>query len=630
MPPDEPPLRLRLIGQMGAWNREGLSVLPVGRKTRALLAYLALEGPRPVERLRLATLLWSGRQDDRARTSLRQEIHRLLWSLGSAGKEILAVTRDHVSFLRGAVVSDFGPFGPRTYQAVPTGTLRNGTLLEDLDVIDPQFDAWLNETRKRWQQSERDGLEPDNAPPTDDRRKGMADRPAGAPAGMPVQLGHTPVAVTHVPDDAAQTPLSLELGHAASSGVNQFERLPLCPANRGAVHIGVTPLRLASDMADYAVLADAFVADVRNALSRFRGIITPAGAANMPSPEGTQQQPGEQQACNVDFLLSGSVQNASSRVRISLRLIDLRVGNQIVWAGRFDKSVDQFMGPQSDLASEIAAQIEPEITLHEAKRRDTGATADASAQDLVLLALPLMNRLERGAFMLAGRHLSDAISLEPDYPAAHAWYAYWHIFIVSQNWTSSPTSMMQRAEVLAERAIILDPRDARCLTIAAHVRAFLHHRLPEASALHDRAVTLNPGLAMAWALSSLTWTYRGELAEAERRYQRYKALAPLHPHAFFYDSAGVLLHLLNKNHAAAVELGRITSQLNGSFSGVLKPYLAALGHLGDTTETATIRQRLLALEPRFTTAALLSRLPLLRASDRAHFVNGLRLAGIPD
>ena len=38
------------------------------------------------------------------------------------------------------------------------------------------------------------------------------------------------------------------------------------------------------------------------------------------------------------------------------------------------------------------------------------------------------------------------------------------------------------------------------LTIAGHVRAFLHRRLREAMALHERALSLNPNLAMAWAL----------------------------------------------------------------------------------------------------------------------------------
>ena len=41
-------VRLRLIGQMEAWTLTSESILPTGRKTRALLAVMALSSPRPV------------------------------------------------------------------------------------------------------------------------------------------------------------------------------------------------------------------------------------------------------------------------------------------------------------------------------------------------------------------------------------------------------------------------------------------------------------------------------------------------------------------------------------------------------------------------------------------------------
>ena len=75
---DKPVVRLRLIGQMEAWTLTAESILPTGRKTRALLAILALSAPRPVLRGRLAEMLWSRRPEEQARASLRQEIHRLL------------------------------------------------------------------------------------------------------------------------------------------------------------------------------------------------------------------------------------------------------------------------------------------------------------------------------------------------------------------------------------------------------------------------------------------------------------------------------------------------------------------------------------------------------------------------
>src|ERR1700761_80918 len=142
-------LRMRLIGQMEAWTLTSENVLPAGRKTRALLAVIALSSPRPALRGRLAELLWSRRPEEQARASLRQEIHRLLESLAPAGTEILTVTRDHLSLRPGLVWVDVEEVMRATTEQPASLSLLDGDLLEDLDGIDPTFDAWLTTERER-------------------------------------------------------------------------------------------------------------------------------------------------------------------------------------------------------------------------------------------------------------------------------------------------------------------------------------------------------------------------------------------------------------------------------------------------------------------------------------------------
>jgi tetratricopeptide (TPR) repeat protein len=175
---------------------------------------------------------------------------------------------------------------------------------------------------------------------------------------------------------------------------------------------------------------------------------------------------------------------------------------------------------------------------------------------------------------------------------------------------------------------VLDPFDARGLAISGHVRAFLHRRLREAMVLHERALSLNPNLAMAWALSAVTHAYAGDPEEAERRNNRYKKLSPLDPHAFFFDAFFVLIHMMKRDYETAADVGRTVSQLNPSFTATYKPYLAALGHLHRDQEAATIRRRLLALEPDFTVERFLQSNPMESESDKMHYAEGLRLAGI--
>ncbi len=142
-------VRLRLIGQMEALTSENRSVLPPGRKTRALLAIVALSAPRPVQRSRLAELLWSRRLEEQARASLRQEIHRLLDVLATKGADIIVVSRDHLMLRPGAVWIDVEEVLKATPENPAPLDLLDGELLEDLDGVDPAFDAWLQGERER-------------------------------------------------------------------------------------------------------------------------------------------------------------------------------------------------------------------------------------------------------------------------------------------------------------------------------------------------------------------------------------------------------------------------------------------------------------------------------------------------
>jgi tetratricopeptide (TPR) repeat protein len=167
------------------------------------------------------------------------------------------------------------------------------------------------------------------------------------------------------------------------------------------------------------------------------------------------------------------------------------------------------------------------------------------------------------------------------------------------------------------------------LSILGHVRAELHHRLPEALSLHERALMLNPNLALGWSLSSAAYAYLGDLTEADRRAQRYKRLAEVGPLAFCLDTIVVLIALLKREHEAAVVAGRNISEMHPGYSAACKPYLAALGHLGRRQDADVVRRRLLSIEPQFTIRRFLAQTPLALAADRDHFAEGLRLAGLP-
>lgn len=656
-------LRLRLIGQMEAWTLSSQSVLPAGRKTRALLAIVALSAPRPALRGRLAEMLWSRRPEEQARASLRQEIHRLLEMLAPVGPDVLQVTRDHLSIRPGAAWVDVEEVMRATLQNPASLSLLDGDLLEDLDGADPAFDTWLTTERERLrdrgralaEQLLREQDDPDFTIPAAQRllsidrahegawRALMRAHAARGERGMAIQAYDRCRAVLTDLLDAAPSLETQKL--LAEIRGPSGSRLPLRPpappepptlaeprqgSGRGGAHVGVLPFQLAGTGEEEAHLSPGLAEEITAALSRFRWMFVVSSNSLARFAEQTRDEDAIQRVFNLDFLLDGTIQRVRTRLRITARLLDLRAGNQVVWARRFDRQVNDLLSFQDEIASEVVAQIDPEILLIEAERVAARSATDATAYDLMLRSLPLMNRMERAPFTQAGELLRRAIELEPEYAAAHAWSAYWHIFLVGQGWADHPQESMAEAGRLAERAIQLDPFDARALTIAGHVRAFLHHELNEAVTLHERALSLNPNLAMAWAWSAVTFAYMGDIEEAERRIGRYKRLSPLDPYAFIFDGFFTIIHLLKRDYESAVAAGRTATQMNPSLSAGFKPYLAALGHLGRRQEASIALRRLLAIEPDFTVQRFLATAPFARERDREDYAQGLRLAGVPE
>lgn len=134
---------------------DGADLAPRGRKARALIAYLVLNGG-PVSRERLAGLLWSERGEDQARASLRNTLLELR-GLSSNGSAVLTIDREHVGVVPGRVETDFA----RLQAWAASGNLAaineclgswDGRLFGDLESIDGGFDEWLTGERTRQQE----------------------------------------------------------------------------------------------------------------------------------------------------------------------------------------------------------------------------------------------------------------------------------------------------------------------------------------------------------------------------------------------------------------------------------------------------------------------------------------------
>jgi len=143
------PVQLRLLGGFELQSGGHASPFPIGRKTRALLACLALPPGTVWPREKLMALLWSDRSDEQARASLRQALVELRRALGAA--PVLRAEQDAISLDPGALGVDVVDFQrlAREGRWEEAAALYRGPLLDAHGVRDDAFESWLRIERDR-------------------------------------------------------------------------------------------------------------------------------------------------------------------------------------------------------------------------------------------------------------------------------------------------------------------------------------------------------------------------------------------------------------------------------------------------------------------------------------------------
>ena len=627
-----PLLRLKLLGHMAAENGTGENVLPRSRKTRAVLAILALAAPQPVLRSQLITLLWSRRGKEQAYASLRQAVHELQRVLGPLAADLLRIDRLHLALHDKLLSMDLPVLTTGSEHRSHLLQLFQLPLLEDLYGIDPAFDRWIGNEHERMKQMA--------------RSSGEAVLLASSDAAAKIESADRLLSIDPLHEEAwralisaylekhDQTAARLIYGRYAAA----YSQAGLIPAiemealisgprrsrssGRGKANTAskgvrlIVPMLRTLDGEPCDSPLPGLVEDIVAAVSCFRWISCVAAPGR------------ESQDTDADYLLDSALQRSGQQLRVTIRLVDLHARGAVVWARTFDRKADSVLALQGELAGQIAAQIDPELLIHQGERMIAADVAKPTALDLTLRAIPAIYRLEPKGFHAAGKCLAAATALDHGHAAAHAWWAYWHLFLVGQAWAKEPRAATLRAGELAERAVTLDPGDARAITLVGHVRAFLYKQPEEALTLHGKALSLNPNLPLAWCFSGLAESYLGHHDAAIEQIKQAYQLAPHDPHAFFFDMAMMMPYFMRHEFDQAATLGRRAVELNPGFSSTYKGYLASLGCLGCKEEAARVLSRLLMLEPGFSIKEAMDRSPIIRSEDRDLYAEGLRRAGL--
>src|SRR5207244_11233032 len=135
--------------------------------------------------------------------------------------------------------------------------------------------------------------------------------------------------------------------------------------------------------------------------------------------------------------------------------------------------------------SSVAAVIEPALQVSEIRRSTSRATADLTAYDLYLRALPMLGILDKAAIDKALGFLDQAIELDPQYGPALGLAAICHMHRMI-NWAEDSEAERRKGLDRAQRALRAAGDDPSILANAAFTLASFGEDIETMMPLVDR------------------------------------------------------------------------------------------------------------------------------------------------
>jgi len=169
--------------------------------------------------------------------------------------------------------------------------------------------------------------------------------------------------------------------------------------------IAVLPFQNMSGDPEQEYFCDGMVEEIITALSRIRWLFVIARNSTFTYKGKSVDVKQVGRELGVRYVLEGSVRKGGNRVRITAQLIEAATGTHL-WADRFDGSLEDVFELQDQVAASVAGVIEPALRAAETRRTAARPTADVTAHDLYLRALPVFYTLTKNGILQASTCLT--------------------------------------------------------------------------------------------------------------------------------------------------------------------------------------------------------------------------------
>jgi TolB-like protein/class 3 adenylate cyclase len=408
---------------------------------------------------------------------------------------------------------------------------------------------------------------------------------------------------------------------AASSPVNVKQ-----PEESDKPSIAVLPFQNMSGDSEQEYFADGMVEDITTALSRIKWLVVIARNSSFAYKGKAIDIKQVGRDLGVRYVLEGSVRKAGSRVRITGQLIEVST-NAHLWADRFDGNLEDVFDLQDKVTSSVVGAISPKLEHAEIALARNKPTSNMGAYDYYLRGMSLFYEFTIEAHPHSLPMFRKAIELDSDFVLAYAAIAAW--YIAGKAFAFIKPSKEEVAEVdrLARRLLRIANDDARVMAHAGQALTFVVGNINEGGPALDRAIELDPNLAIARMWGGGAKLYSGEFEKAIEHYDYAMRLSPLDPRLFLAYSGLATAHFLMGHYEKGFAFATSGIRRWPNFVPLYRSAMACCAMSGRTEEAREFCQKALRLNPSLCISA-----PSMfqRPEDLEKLNEALRAAGLPE
>jgi TolB-like protein len=401
------------------------------------------------------------------------------------------------------------------------------------------------------------------------------------------------------------------------------------PATLQSPSIAVLPFQNMSGDADQEYFADGIVEEIIVGLSRIRALSVIARNSSFTYKGRAVDVKQVGRELGVRYVLEGSVRKAANQVRITGQLIDAGNGAHL-WADRFDGGLADIFDLQDQVTARVVSSIDSKLEQAEIARAKRKPTGSLDAYDYFLRGMASYYQHNRAAIDEALHLFRKAIELDPVFASAYGMAAWCYGWRKINGWITDYSKESAETAVLARRAAELGSDDAVALSRSAHALAFVVGDLDSAVTFVDRALILNPNLAVAWYASGWVRVYCGEPETAIEHFARAMRLSPLDPQFIAMQAGTAFAHLLAGRYDDASSWAERALWAQTHFLTPIRIAAASNALAGRIAQAEKAMARLRELDPAMRVSNVKIWAPFRRPEDLARLEEGLRIAGLPE